>query len=736
MPDPLNGRDGAAALAEAFVTGTSEPVFLTGKAGTGKTTFLKRIRSTTGKATAVAAPTGVAAINAGGVTLNSLFQLPLGPYVPGFRQQENERTKMRKAKLDLLRQLELLIIDEVSMLRADTLDAIDNRLRHVRGNDAPFGGVQMLYIGDLFQLPPVVKDDEWGLLRPHYASAFFFDAQVIRRAPPRYIELKTVYRQSDERFIDLLNAVRNNRLTADGFRLLNARVKSDFLPPPDEHYITLTTHNAKADALNLGELRRLDTPERVYDAVLEGEFPESALPNERELRLKLGAQVMFIRNDPQGRYFNGKIGTVSGFEEECVIVTDPERTEAIDVPLEKWDNIRYSLNKETGVMDEEKIGSFTQFPLRLAWAVTIHKSQGLTFRRAVIDAGAAFASGQVYVALSRCTSLEGIVLRAPIAPHSVMTDPLAVRFSANERPEAELRGTLAEASRLFWRERLPRAFAFKPVFIALGEFERALKDKASEEFERMRVLLDGFRKTTRELEGVSDHFKPQLERHILEAERTGDAAALRGRCVKAVAYFQEQVKDRILLPLIEAANTFDVPRATALRKTLAGFRDDLTLFLDNMRRARFNGEPVLAGGDVPKLELPAIAEPERRTRLDRTKRPAEQRAKKPALTKGESAKITYGLFRAGLAIEEIAARRGLSLGTIEAHLCERIEAGDDVPVEKFFTPEEWAEVVPAVKPMLSQPVPSLKASYELLGGEFSYGRLRMVYAFLKRYAGN
>lgn len=250
----------------------------------------------------------------------------------------------------------------------------------------------------------------------------------------------------------------------------------------------------------------------------------------------------------------------------------------------------------------------------------------------------------------------------------------------------------------------------------------------------MRVLLDGFRKAARELDGVSCQFKPQLERLILEFERTGDTAALRGRCVKAVAYFQEQVRDRILLPLIEAANTFDVPRATAFRKTLAGFRDDLTLFLDNMRRARFNGEPVLAGGDVPKLELPAIGEPERRTRLDGLKRPSE-RPKKPALAKGESAKITYALFREGLAIKEIAARRELSVGTIENHLCERLEAGDEVPVEKFFTPEEWKLIVPAVKPLLSLPVPSLKASYEILGGTFSYGRLRMVYAFLKRRAG-
>lgn len=734
MPDPLNGLDGPAALAEAFVTGTAEPVFLTGKAGTGKTTFLKRIRSTTGKAAVVAAPTGVAAINAGGVTLHSLFQLPLGPYVPGFRQQENERTKMRKAKLDLLRHLELLIVDEVSMLRADTLDAIDDRLRRVRGNDAPFGGVQVLYIGDLFQLPPVVKDDEWALLRPHYASPFFFDAQVIRGAPPVTIELMAVYRQSEGRFIDLLNAVRDNRLTADDYRLLNARVRPGFLPPPDEHYITLTTHNAKADAINLSELQRLNAPEQVFQAVLEGEFPESALPNERVLRLKPGAQVMFIRNDPEGRYFNGKIGTVSGFAEECVFVTDPDTGAAIDVPLEKWDNIRYSLNKETGVMDEEKIGSFTQFPLRLAWAVTIHKSQGLTFRRAVIDAGAAFASGQVYVALSRCTSLDGIVLRTPLAPRCVMTDPLAVRFSANVRPEAELRESLAEASLLFWRKRLPSAFAFKPVFIALGELERALKDKASEEFERLRVLLDGFRQAARELEGVSDHFKPQLERLIAEAERTGECAALRGRCAKAVAYFQGQVKERILLPLIEAANTFDVPRATAFRKTLAGFRDDLTLFLDNMRRARFNGAPVLAEGDVPKLELPAIEERERRPRLERGKGTPE-RPKKQALTKGESAQISYAMFREGLAIEEIAARRGLSLGTIESHLSERIEAGDEVPVEKFFTPEEWEEVVPAVRPLLSLPVPTLKPAYEMLGGAFSYGRLRMVLAFLKHRVG-
>jgi len=735
VTDPRNNLDEAAALAEAFVIGTSESVFLTGRAGTGKTTFLRRIRSATGKATAVAAPTGVAAINAGGVTLHSLFQLPLGPYVPGFRQEENARTKMRKAKLDMLRQLELLIIDEVSMLRADTLDAIDDRLRRVRGNDAPFGGVQMLYIGDLFQLPPVVKDDEWALLRPHYASAFFFDAQVLRRAPPVIIEMKTVYRQRDEQFIGLLNAVRNNRVTAEGFSQLNARVRADFIPPPDDRYITLTTHNAKADAINLSELRRLDAPERVYDAELEGEFPESALPNERALRLKLGAQVMFIRNDPQGCYFNGKIGTVSGFEEACVIVTDPDAAEAIYVPLEKWDNIRYSLNKETGVMDEEIIGSFTQFPLRLAWAVTIHKSQGLTFQRAVIDAAAAFASGHVYVALSRCTSLEGVVLRAPLTPRSVKTDPLAVRFSATERPEAELRDALAEASRRFWRERVPRVFEMKPVFIALGEFERALKDKASEEFERMRVLLDEFRKTARELEGVSGQFKPQLDRLIREAEQTGDTAALRGRIAKAVAYFQEQMKTRVLLPLIEAANTFDVPRASAFRKTLAGFRDDLALFLETMRRVRFNGNPMLTDGDIPKLDLPAIGEPERRLPWDRTTRAAD-RPKRQALAKGESAKSTYGLFREGLAIEEIAARRGLSVGTIENHLSERLEAGDEVPVDTFFTPEAWAEIVPTIQALLPMPAPSLKTAYETLGGAFSYGRLRMVLAFLKRRAGN
>jgi hypothetical protein len=733
VPDPLPDLDEAAALAEAFVAGTAEPVFLTGKAGTGKTTFLKRIRSATGKATAVAAPTGVAAINAGGVTLHSLFQLPLGPYVPGFKQQENERTKMRKAKLDLLRQMELLIIDEVSMLRADTLDAIDDRLRRVRGSDVPFGGVQMLYIGDLFQLPPVVKDDEMALLRPHYASPFFFDAQVARRAPPVVIELKTVYRQSEARFISLLNAVRNNRLTAEDFGLLNARVRPDFIPPPDEHYITLTTHNAKADAINLGELRRLDAPERVYAAVLEGDFPESALPNERELRLKVGAQVMFIRNDPQGRYFNGKIGTVSGFAAECVIVTDPERAEAIDVPLEKWDNIRYTLNKATGVMDEEKIGSFTQFPLRLAWAVTIHKSQGLTFRRAVIDAGAAFASGQVYVALSRCTTLDGIVLRAPVSPHCVMTNPLAVRFTAGERPAGELRDALAEASRLFWRARLPRAFAFKPVFVALGEFERALKDNASEAFERMRVLLDGFRRAAHELEAVATQFKPQLERLVLEAERTGDAAALRGRCVKAVAYFQEQVKDRILLPLIGEANASDAPRAAALRRTIAGFRDDIVLFLDTMRRVRFNGQPVLLDGDVPKLALPDLAGSERRARGDWAKG-TPGRPRKQAQTKGESALATYALFREGLTVAEIAARRELSLGTIESHLCERIKAGDEVPVEKLFTPDEWETVSAAAKPILALPVPSLKPVYERLGGAFSYGQLRMVFALLKRRA--
>ena len=398
----------------AFVNQTSKHVFLTGKAGTGKTTFLKYIQEHSFKKMAVVAPTGVAAINAGGVTIHSFFQLPLGPYLPSLQHNwelfdgrvNNQHSlfknlRLSSAKRDLLRELDLLVIDEVSMVRADMLDAVDVILRHVRRQPAAaFGGVQVLYIGDLFQLPPVVKNDEWELLKQHYQSPFFFDAKVVQEDPPVYIELKKIYRQSDQGFISILNNIRNNKCSAEDLEKLHHFYKPDFYPAGEAHYITLTSHNEKAEAINRRELAKLPGKTYSYHAEISGEFYDRSYPAEEVISLKVGAQIMFIKNDKgeNRRFYNGKIGVIKNVFEEKIYVSFPDETETLAVEKETWQNIKYNYNKEKDRIEEEELGTFRQYPIRLAWAITIHKSQGLTFEKAIIDAGASFAPGQVYVA--------------------------------------------------------------------------------------------------------------------------------------------------------------------------------------------------------------------------------------------------------------------------------------------------------------------------------------------------
>jgi hypothetical protein len=709
------------ALAAGFVDETAESVFLTGKAGTGKTTFLKRLMETTHKAAAVAAPTGVAAINAGGVTLHSLFQLPLEPHVPGY-ETTGQKFRMGKAKLNLLRRLELLVIDEVSMLRADTLDAIDQTLRRVRRSGHPFGGLQMLYIGDLFQLPPVVKEDEWAMLKPHYPGLFFFHAHAMRGRQPLYLEFTKVYRQSEERFIGLLNRVRNNALGPDGLAALNARVRPGFRPPPGERYIMLTTHNYKADQINRFELDRLPGADSVYAGHLTGEFPEGALPNERELRLRVGAQVMFIRNDPGGRYFNGKLAEVTALAEDGVQVELADGGGRVDVPQEEWKNIRYRLNEETRKIEEDVLGSFMQYPLRLAWAVTIHKSQGLTFDRAVIDLSGAFAAGQAYVALSRCTTLEGLVLSAPLTPRAVMTDPDAAQYCRGGKGAGELLGRLAEGRKAYWRERVQAYFDWKPLADCLYDLERLLDERRGPEFEGARMKLDAFRAVSVELGGVAAVFRGQLGRLAEEANRTGDLAALKERCAKAVAYFHGQVFGRIVEPLAGCASEFvGVPTAGAFRRALLDGAEAVERFLAEMAGVRYNNVPLAAGLALPSLRRGPGAE---------GRAPRERRERQKAPPKGETARLTLALFKDGLSVGQIAAQRGLSVSTVEGHLANYI--GDEVPVEALFKADEWRDLLAAVRPMLGEERPAFRPVYDAAGGRFSFAHLRMAYEFLKR----
>jgi len=435
-------------LASDFIQYTNRSVFLTGKAGTGKTTFLKYIKEHSIKQTAVVAPTGVAAINAGGVTIHSFFQLPFGPFVPGHKGFNNEevmdkhqllgRIKMSGERRKILQQLELLIIDEISMVRCDVLDAIDAILRHFRNRyQLPFGGVQVLLIGDMFQLPPVVKEDEWGILSGYYNSSYFFDSMVMKEYPPAYIELDKIYRQSDEKFINVLNQIRNNTLDINGYELLHRQYQPGFEPSKEDGYITLTTHNKKADITNTDELGKLKNKLFSFKAELSGDFSEKAFPADEVLQLKEGSQVMFIKNDLEKprKYFNGKIGTVTTIEEDKILVQCAYEQDVIEAKKNTWENIRYTLNPSTQQVEEEVVGSFKQYPLRLAWAITIHKSQGLTFEKAVIDAGQAFAPGQVYVALSRCTSLNGVVLLSRITSSSLHNDDRIAAFINSRHTE-------------------------------------------------------------------------------------------------------------------------------------------------------------------------------------------------------------------------------------------------------------------------------------------------------------
>jgi hypothetical protein len=452
-------------LAYRFVTETNENIFLTGKAGTGKTTFLKYLKENSTKNIVVAAPTGVAAINAGGVTLHSLFQLPFHPFLPTKNNKEDLLAKIRqnKQRQQLLRKMELLVIDEISMVRCDVMDAIDTILRHTRRNyHLPFGGVQLLCIGDLHQLPPVAQNQEWSILNEYYESPFFFDSLAIKEQLPLLIELNKIYRQKEDSFVRLLNKVRNNHMDADDFEDLHVRYDPTFRPNRDEKYITLTSHNKQADQINEQELYKLNGASFTYKAVVEDDFPENMYPVDFELSLKEGAQVMFLKNDIiQKRYYNGKIGVVKELTKDKIIV-DCDGTD-IEVGKETWENSRYTLNRADGKLEQETLGTFTQYPLRLAWAITIHKSQGLTFEKVMIDAGAAFSSGQVYVALSRCTSLAGIVLLSKIAPSAIHSNENVIKGQQKLSYKGSLPDRFAGARQLFTQQLLEEIFSFAEV---------------------------------------------------------------------------------------------------------------------------------------------------------------------------------------------------------------------------------------------------------------------------------
>ena len=544
-------------LASDFIQYTRANIFLTGNAGTGKTTFLKHCKNNSLKNTAIVAPTGVAAMNAGGTTIHSFFQLPFTPYIPGQRGFNNNHTfndknsligmlRINAERREVMQQLELLIIDEISMVRCDVLDAIDVVLRFVRNNQSqPFGGVQVLLIGDLYQLPPVVKDEEWQILSTYYKSPFFFNSEVLEKDAPIYVSLEKIYRQNDPVFVDLLNQVRNNKMTDEGFDLLHQRYLPEFTPSKEEHFITLTTHNHKADAINTTALLEIKSKQETFSAIVEGDFYEKSYPADAELKLKVGAQVMFIKNDTEKirRYFNGKIGIVEKIEDDNIFVLCDGDQFPIEVKKEKWRNIQYALDKKTNKVEENEIGSFTQFPLRLAWAITIHKSQGLTFEKAIIDAGSAFAPGQVYVALSRCTKLEGIVLHSKIMSSGLKSDSRIDEFSSNQKTTSAQMLALTDAKKDYEQTILLNLFDFTivdngyiSVIKILSENSNSFKQEAVEQFKNIDIEI-------KTLIDIAVKFKTQLIQLFVSKNEPNAELYLQTRIIAAATYLKKAVEN-------------------------------------------------------------------------------------------------------------------------------------------------------------------------------------------------
>lgn len=554
VPTPLNpGFDSAMSLqtnpqlelAFEYVRNTDKSLFLTGKAGSGKTTFLHQIKAEGRKRLAVVAPTGVAAINAGGMTIHSLFQLPFGIHLPGIERSENsQQRRFSRQKMRLIRSLDLLVIDEISMVRADLLDAVDDVLRRFRDPRRPFGGVQLLMIGDLHQLPPVVKQEDWDVLTRFYDTPYFFGSRALQQTEYISIELKHIYRQSDPEFIALLNKVRDNCLDEESLRKLNSRFVPNFRPPSKDAYITLTATNAAAHEINAGSLNQLSTPRRVFQAHVAGEFPASSYPTDQVLEFKTGAQVMFIKNDlqPERRYFNGKIGRITHIDEDLIYVRCPGDPYDIAVAPAEWQNVKYSLNEETKQIDEQILGTFTQYPLKLAWAITIHKSQGLTFERAIVDAQAAFAYGQVYVALSRCKSFEGIVLRSRINGSSVKTDPEVRRFGQDAERLAPTESQLQQAKRECQASLLQELFRFDAIEHGLEKLRSTYAQHANTlppaALEQVQSLMEQARA---QLFDVAGKFAPQLAEYLGQDAMPEANAALQIRIQKASTYFTEKI---------------------------------------------------------------------------------------------------------------------------------------------------------------------------------------------------
>lgn len=530
-------------LAWRVVANTDTHIFLTGKAGTGKTTFLRELRNTLPKRMVVVAPTGIAAINAQGTTIHSFFQLPFGPLIPGTQRKKDKRYHFRKQKIRLLRSIDLVVIDEISMVRADILDAIDEVLRQYRDYSKPFGGVQMLMIGDMQQLPPVARDEEWRMLSPYYQTPYFFSSRVLQHTEFVTIELTHVYRQSDPVFLELLNKVRTNTADSDTLDVLNRRFIPNFKPNKEDGYIRLTTHNYQADNINKSELEALASKAKTFKAQVKGDFPESSFPTDGTLTLKIGAQVMFVKNDSSvdKAYYNGMLGEVVEFENDIIRVLPHGGDTVLDIGHEQWENLRYTIDEKTKEIAEEVIGTFSQYPLKTAWAITVHKSQGLTFEKAIIDVHNSFAHGQAYVALSRCKTLEGMVLSTLVPRSAIINDSLVNDFTSDPRHGQPDEEKLQQMQRHYMLTLVEGLFDFSAIRFSFSDIIRCMREHFYNSHPKIYIAWGKASERMKSVEEVARRFHMQYSNMIMTSPDYQHNEFLQERLCKGADYFSQEI---------------------------------------------------------------------------------------------------------------------------------------------------------------------------------------------------
>lgn len=737
----------AALIASKFINQTNKHVFLTGKAGTGKTTFLRHIIQNTHKKAAIVAPTGIAAINAGGSTIHSMFQIPFGSFVPVQNYQQhgnsyiqlNDRNslfknhQMNKNKRAIIREIELLIIDEVSMLRADILDAIDAIMRSVRGrNYLSFGGVQVLFIGDMYQLPPVVKDDEWSVLSEFYKSIFFFDSLVLQKDPPIYIELDKIYRQNNPEFIALLNNLRNNCVTKTDVELLNTFYKPGFKQKIDDNYITLTTHNYKATNINKEFLTELKAPSFFYEAEIKSDFPDNMFPVERTLELKLGAQVMFIKNDLSGNqnYFNGKLAKVIDLKPNEIHVEFEDKRK---LKLDKytWENKRYVLNKVTNEIEEEVVGEFIHYPIKLAWAITVHKSQGLTFDKAIIDVADAFAPGQVYVALSRLRDMSGLILTSTINFNSIASDAKVMEFSNTKDSQENITVQLNTETIKFLRYYLNYCYDFNWLNNSLNQhYKEHFEEHQSKLKVKFKEWMYELVNKTSELKTNADRFANQLN-GIIDQSADGWRETLLKRVKDAQGYF---------VPILKKASNSIFAHLENLKeeKKVKQYTTELmkleVLFFEQIKKVeKAVGlcEAILKGEEYTKSQYrELIHDSSREVKIaeSETIKKRTKKEKAPPKEKVDTKQLTFDLYKEGKTIEQIAELRNFAITTIEGHLAYYVATGE-LNASDFISPAKIDAIAKVAQELKTASLKLIKAEMD---DSYSYADIKFAMAALEQ----